>query len=272
MTTMPTNTKPYSVSVFPAVTTAKQSREEVMTSYNFKGDEKVIRLRFTPKQTRHYTSRDNDYRLSDIKLYRVVLPNGKEHLVASRCSPAEVKAFMEGTPVAERLGAYNARNSDNYYFLPGTQDEKGYTIRATQVVSHKRIHGETLDDYLYDDGNLKYITRGAPDRVRDHVVAQQWMRWGRAVVPTRSIIYDTKSLYYDDWVRNHTLNPHYSLPLTEFRASRYYNPYDEPEHEVPRKVRADRIALNEAICAEAMKPSRVEKMIEKYGMDWLEQS
>lgn len=273
---MPTDTKPYAVSVFPAVMTAKQSREEVMTSFYSNGKQKHISIRFTPKQTRLYC--DGGYKIRKITLYRVVLPNGKEHLVASQCSPTEVKAFMEGKPIQE-FGSYDGRMSHLYFFLPGTWDEEFYTTEVKQVYSYENCLNEhhtrlrekahPTEDHFGEYTGGKWRTLVSR---RDYVVAQEWYRWGRAVVPCRQILMEKEGWLYDDHVSYRTLNPKCSLPLTEFRASRKYNPYDEPEHEVPRKFRADRIALNEDICAGAMRPDRVARMMEKYGDDWMDRS
>ena len=221
---------------------------------------------FSAKQTRKMTA--GGYKLSDRILYAVQCPDGTTHEIASRF-PADVVERMlnkESRPNDPHSVQYEiafVSKPDRKFVAPRIvalrtyRDPYGYAGRLADPSTYQAFEKRGRND------------TEIPDALTTVVLAETWANWGgieRCIDDgiQRSHRYDAG----DNRVNIGLPNPNRSLPLTGFRAKG--EELLKGRDDAVRNLRETRIELNQSICAEAMKPSRVEKMIEKYGMDWLE--
>jgi hypothetical protein len=120
---------------------------------------------------------------------------------------------------------------------------------------------------VHPDDKVYYVGRPFCDHEgKQWVVREKWVNWG-GVIPMRL---DSGLMCRLDILDRFITRPkkNCGMLITEFKASAVYNPFDGPADPVLAEVREKRIALNEAIAAEAMKPARVASRFERYGDDW----
>lgn len=202
---------------------------------------KTFTYKFTSKTTRRLNLNGDGYTQPKETLYDVDTPNGKHQIVSER-DWSEIERALNRDPAFRVAPA--VLESLNFAGMP---DAKMIVPRIVAFQTYENKYGN--GPAVYPIGST-WMGNPVPDTVQSVVVAEKWANWGGIWAMTSSgISKDT------------------GLPITGLRATP-----EEPDDEDLKALRRARIELNENICAEAMKPARVERRIEEYGMDWMEQS
>ena len=102
------------------------------------------------------------------------------------------------------------------------------------------------------------------------VICEKWMKWGAFEILMDDGTEEKSWYYYDDKQTNILPKKDMFLPIKDFRNSGPHNPFDDPFEPHLKKMRDDRNWFKEQIAMEVFKPERVERMVEKYGIEWLE--
>jgi hypothetical protein len=156
----------------------------------------------------------------------------------------------------------------DFFFVAHPDDKVFYRHRLVQSIYGGGRGFETNTVLLHNNIQWKHSPLHT---IKSVVICETWVKWGGM-----ELLLDGGLRKWNSRDMSDSMNTNYAprkgkfLPLTEFRASPHYNPFDEPDEPELKEMRNKRIEMKEEIAQKVFHPTRVEKMCETYGEDWME--
>ena len=165
--------------------------------------------------------------------------------------------------------ALKLTKTTNYYNADGSKNKYQHPFVVHEIITDssettKNISGSIRRDYT----NSYEITEFTSESL---LICEKWVKWGMFEILLDDGIRKSNKYLYDDPYPSQIAHPSAYLKLTEMRNSSPNNPFDDPYEPELKKMRDERNWFKEQIAMKTFEPSRVMRMMEKYGDDWMEQ-
>lgn len=283
--------------------TSKNKMSKDLQYYNWGNENGYARI--TPKQLRilkkdgsvdHIGKPTVCYTNNNYKLHTYVFKNGdkREWFVASKLGGYKRSTTLKAVSkkLTEGIELNGCYPNTELCFVKHRDDKMFYKYRyAVQkttvkewfkangklvekttwksvLKSVKDLRGKEMSSWRTNHSNGGWTTNTV--ELKSIVICEKWVKWGGFDILVDNGIEEKSWYYYDDKATNTLPKKDMHLPITEFRNSGPHNPFDDPFEPHLKKMRDDRNWFKEQIAMEVFKPERVERMVEKYGIEWLE--